>query len=207
MKRLIIAIDCDDVLTPSSHAIVAHYNREYGTDVNVDKFYDRNPTQWGVKTLDEVYERIRLYFRSDRFQEEVHPFEEAIRAVHELAERHELHLVTGRSQTVDMVTNAMVNTYFKDVFLSIEHTGSVKLDDGTIIRRTKGEVCQAIAADILIDDNLDHARSVLDAGIKHVLLYGDYGWNKHEELTGAIRCREWGAVMKQIVVLEREAGR
>ncbi len=205
MKRLVIAIDCDDVLMPSAQAIVDFYNREYGTSVHVDSFYEREASQWGVGTLDEVYERIRLYFKSERFLKDVVPFDDAIHAVHKFALRHELHLVTGRSKTVEAVTLAMVDTYFKDIFVSVEHTGSVKNTDGTVTRRTKGEVCAGIDADILIDDNIDHARSVLESGIKCVILYGDYSWNKSELSGNVIRCSNWEDVATQIGVLERAA--
>lgn len=205
-RRLVIAVDCDDVLMPSSEAIVRYYNRVYGTSIEVGQFYDEDPVLWGVKDREEKYDRVREYFRSDEFLREVQPFKEAVQAVQDLARRHELHLVTGRSQTVDMVTHAMVDKYFKQMFLSIEHTGSVKQSDGTIVRRTKGEVCKAIHADILIDDNLEHAKNVLEAGTKHVILYGDYGWNATEqELTGAVRCSTWDDVMKRIEEVEREA--
>lgn len=202
MRRLVIAVDCDDVLLPSSEAIVAYYNREYGTNVHVDNFYERDPGQWNVESLDEVYERIRLYFISDAFPAEVKPFDDAIEAIDRLAARHELHLVTGRGPAVEAVTQAMVDAYFPGRFLSLEHTGAFLQADGTMGRRTKGEVCQAIGADILIDDNLDHARSVLDAGVSSVLLYGDYAWTKKETLERTVLCRSWADILNQVGRLE-----
>ena len=202
MKRLVIAIDCDDVLLPSAPAIVAAYNRTFATTVHVDQFYDEDPVLWGVADNEEKYERIREYFRSDEFARDVQPFKEAIDAVRDLAKRHELHMVTGRSQTVDEVTVAMTERHFSGSFTSIEHVGSIRRSDGTYVRRSKGEVCSALNVDILIDDNLTHARSVLDAGIEHVLLYGEYGWNKDEELAGAIRCLSWNDVTRRINEIE-----
>lgn len=207
MRRLVIAIDCDDVLMPSSEAIVAHYNQEYGTNVHVDDFYERNPGQWGVQSLEEVYDRIRMYFHSPQFKAEVKPYAEAVDAVKRLARRHELHLVTGRGSNVEAVTQAMVDEHFTSLFVSMEHTGSYKQPDGTFIRRTKGEVCKAINADILIDDNLDHARSVIEHGIDTVLLFGTNAWTDKEKLAGAIRCQGWSDVLSEIGTLEREAGR
>jgi 5'(3')-deoxyribonucleotidase len=204
MRQLVIAVDCDDVLLPSSAAVVAHYNQEYGTDVHLDNFYERDAAQWGVKTLDEVYERIRLYFQSDVFPQEVKPFDDAIDAIRQLASRHELHLVTGRGPAVAAVTHAMVDAYFPGQFVSIEHTGAYTKADGSIARRTKGEVCSAIGADILIDDNLDHARNVLEQGIELVLLYGDYAWTDKATLERTVRCRTWADVMEQIHQVERE---
>lgn len=198
MKRLVIAIDCDDVLLPSAEAIVSHYNKEYGTSVHVDQFYNEDPALWAAIDREEKYDRVRQYFRSDAFTKEVEPFSDAVEAIGKLAKDHELHLVTGRSQTVDMVTTVMVEKYFTGKFASVEHTGSVKQSDGSTARRTKGEVCLAINADILIDDNLEHAKSVLESGTEHVLLYGDYGWNRGEGLLGVIRCKNWGDVMSRI---------
>lgn len=205
MNKLVIAIDCDDVLLPSVPAIVAHYNATYGTEATNDDFYNEDPAIWGVGDSEQKYGRIREYLRSKEFAEAARPFTEAIHAVRTLARNHELHLVTGRSQTVDMATDAMLDAYFKDLFVSVEHVGPVQLADGTYTKRTKGEVCNAIGADALIDDNLHHARNVLDAGINHVILFGDYGWNKGEDIEGVVRCRNWGEVMKRIEELEHAA--
>lgn len=205
MRRLVIAVDCDDVLLPSSEAIVAHYNNEYGTNVHVDNFYERDPEQWAVDSLEEVYERIRLYFQSDAFPAEVKPFEDAVEAIDRLAAGHELHLVTGRGPAVEAVTHAMVDAYFAGQFVSIEHTGAFLKADGTMGRRTKGEVCKAIGADVLIDDNLEHAKSVLDQGIETVLLYGDYAWTKKETLERSVRCQSWADVLNHIEQLEHAA--
>jgi 5'(3')-deoxyribonucleotidase len=207
VRRLVIAIDCDDVLLPSSESIVAHYHREYGTNVHLDNFYERDPAQWGVESLDDVYERIRLYFQSDAFPQEVKPFDDAVRAVRELSTRHELHLVTGRGPAVEAVTHAMVDAYFNGHFMSVEHTGAYLRGDGTMGRRSKGEVCAAIKADILIDDNLDHARSVLESGIETVLLYGSYAWTKKEELARTLRCETWNDILIEIGRLEHAASR
>lgn len=205
MKKLVIAIDCDDVLLPSVPAIVAYYNATYGTNASDDDFYNEDPVLWGVGDSEEKYGRIREYLRSKEFAEAVRPFDDAIKAVRTLARSHELHLVTGRSQTVDMATDAMLDTYFKDLFVSVEHVGPVQLPDGSYTKRTKGEVCTSIGADILIDDNLHHARNVLDSGTEHVILFGEYGWNKGEDLEGAARCKDWNEVMNLIAELEHAA--
>ena len=205
MKRLVIAIDCDDVLIPSSPAIVAHYNQTYQTSVHVDQFYDEDTLLWGVPDKEEKYIRIRKYFQSEEFRIQVIPFREAIEAVAHLADKHELHLVTGRSQTVDMVTAEMIERYFSGIFKSVEHTGSVRQPDGSVVRRTKGEVCRQLGVDVLIDDNLDHARSVLDSGTATVLLSGEYGWNRGELMAGVTRCSNWDDVVQQIESLEYAA--
>lgn len=201
MKRLVIAIDCDDVLTPSVPSIVSWYNETHGTSAKDDDFYNEDPKIWDAVDAEEKYTRIRAFLRSERFAQEAKPFEDAISIVHELAKLHELHLVTGRSQSVDIATHAMLDAYFKDVFVSVEHVGPMKQPDGTYFKRSKGEVCKLINADVLIDDNIHHAKNVLDTGTPHVIVFGDYGWNRNEPLPGGHRCHTWSDVRNLITEL------
>lgn len=194
MKRLVIAIDCDDVLVPTASWIIRAYNTKYSTNLSVDDFYARDPLTWRVDNFDEAVQRVGELFQAiDRAT--FTPFEDAITVVKKLADDgHELHLVTGRSPTLEPITNAMAEKYFNGCFESIEHTGHFDK-----ISRSKGEVCTQISADILIDDHLDHLSSVLEAGLKEVILFGDYAWNQKADLpSGVRRCVDWPAVEREV---------
>ena len=59
--------------------------------------------------------------------------------------------------------------------------------------RTKGEVCQAIGAKILIDDNLEFLHSAIPLGIHGILL--DKPWNRDGKLHNHItRVAHWNEV-------------
>ncbi len=53
MKRLVIAIDCDDVLVDTAQDLLQFYNQKYGTSLDETNFYatDVDPVRFGVATF------------------------------------------------------------------------------------------------------------------------------------------------------------
>ena len=199
-RRLVIAIDCDDVLIPTSLITVDHYNQKYGTDLQPVDFYGpATKDTWGTDDNDVAIGRVNEYTQSVEGFVQLVPFPEAILAVKALALKHELHLVSGRSGSLESVTKKMVAEYFPGCFKSIEHTNYMVLSNSVHERRTKGEVCLQLGADILIDDHIAHGENVIKAGVKRVILFGDYPWNQHEALSdGIIHCVDWDSTVREI---------
>jgi uncharacterized HAD superfamily protein len=179
MKK-VIAIDYDDVIVPSAPIIVRSYNEKYGTNVQLKDFYYDDPRSWGSSDTSTVNQRVGDYLMSEEYQATL-PFTEAIDALRLLSEQHELHIVTGRTDYLADVTKNMLNKYLPGIFRSVEFTNFFGQN-----RRSKAEVCQALDADLLIDDHLHHAQVVADCGID-VLLFGDYPWNQAKQLPANIR--------------------
>ena len=82
MKKLIIAVDCDDVLVPTASMLIAYYNRTYGTQIELKDFYSNNLDVWGVKDDITARNRVDAYHETDEYQN-AKPFAEAIEAMHE----------------------------------------------------------------------------------------------------------------------------
>lgn len=193
-RRLIIAIDCDDVLVPTAPAVISAYNEKYSTALGLEDFYGQDPARWGVKDLRHVSDRVGEFLQSDEHAKII-PDDYTVEVVQDLASRHELHLVTGRGQILEQLTLKMITKYFPGCFKSIELTNFY---DETH-RRSKGDVCRELGADILVDDHIEHIHSVLAVGMKEVIVFGDYPWNQAEQLpAGATRCRDWNEVRKEI---------
>ncbi len=185
--RLIIAVDCDDVIVDTSPALIEYYNRTYSTHLELKDMYADSPA-WDVKTEEEAILRCEEFLRTDEFQK-VAPAKETVASIKRIAEVHELHLVTGRSDFLEAATMAMVELYFPKVFASVEHTGMYGEKP-----RSKGDVCVQIKADVMIDDHIRHAEQVAERGI-HVLLFGDYPWNQRKTLPKYIRrVKDWAEV-------------
>lgn len=204
MRRLVIAIDCDDVLIPTAEAIINDYNDRFGTSLELKDMYQPATLQtWGTDDNDVAIERVYDFLRSDAHAS-IMPEPEAIFAIKELAGRHELHLVTGRASFLEELTRGMLEQYFGGCFKSIEHTNFIVSSTNIATRRSKGDVCRAIGASLLIDDHVQHGHSVLDAELERVIVFGDYPWNRGEPLVeGMVRCNEWPAVLKEVERLER----
>ena len=193
MKRLKIAIDCDDVIVPTASLILQHYNKTYGTSVGLENYYQYNLEVYGVSETAEAIGRIEEYLYSDEYRN-AEPFLEAIGAVQELGEAHELHVVTGRNDHLTEATESMLEKYFPEIFKSVEFTNFFGEKS-----RSKADVCRELGADILIDDHLHHAKVVAECGVQ-VLLFGDYPWNTAEELPENIeRVRDWQEVVKRLL--------
>lgn len=202
-KRLIIAIDCDDVLVPTARHIIEDYNERFGTSVTFEHFYDTTDLTldtWGVKTREEAIERVAEFLHSDKHSR-IAPDADTIRAVKALADRHELHLVSGRVDALKPVTEQMLQVYFPGCFQTIEHTNFIAPKSSKLARRSKGDICKIIGADILIDDHPHHVKSVLEANVDKAILFGEYAWNRSAAMSsGMVRCKDWPSALEEVII-------
>jgi hypothetical protein len=203
-RKLVIAIDCDDVLVSSVPSLLAGYNAMFGTRVRVEHFYEpATMDTWGTDDDDLARRQFEQYLRSDEYSP-APPIVHATRAVEMLAKEHELHLITGRAEDRELETRGLVDRYFPGCFASIEHTNHYVSSDYSVVTRSKGEVCRDIHADILVDDHIFHGREALEMGLERALLFGDYPWNQGELPEGMQRCADWFQVLEEV---RRIAGR
>ena len=198
-RRLIIAIDCDDVIVATAEGVIKNYNQQYHTHLGLSDMYTPATLDvWGTDSDDVAIERVNDYIRSDTYAQQI-PSKDTVGAINQLAKQHELHLVTGRPDFLEMVTKTMLETYFPGCFQSVEHTNFIVASTSTAKKRTKGEVCAQIGADVLIDDHIIHGESVMEAGLQEVIVFGDYPWNQREQLpAGMVRCADWQATVREI---------
>lgn len=197
-KRLVIAIDCDDVLVETMPLVARLYNDAYGTSLTLANFYQEDPVPWGVEDIKVASARFHTLLKSNT--DKLAPDKSTIHSIQRLSRQHELHLITGRSRDLEKSTFELVEKYFEGCFTSIELTN---MFDETR-RRTKGEVCKRIGANVLIDDHPIHINSVMEeAGLKEVIVFGEYPWNIGELPSGAVRCMSWQEAEKEIERIAR----
>ena len=98
------------------------------------------------------------------------------------------HGIEDRIKMADLeATDFWVDQHFPDTFDQILFTEE---SDG----KTKGQICRKYGASWLIDDNVEHAQSAVDAGVE-IILFGDYGWH-HKAPPHFHRCRDWAQVLE-----------
>ncbi len=196
-RRLTIAIDCDDVIVPTSAAILDAYNQRYGTAVGLSAFY--SDSLWGASTPEEGSRRVDQLLQQG-ITAGIAPTEEAVEYINYLhQDGHELHIVTGRQSYQEAETLGMLGCYFPGVFTSVEHTNMYASGHAARLRRSKGVVCTAIGADVLVDDHVHHGREVLKHGVGEVIVFGDYPWNAMESLEqGMARCATWATTYLEV---------
>ena len=199
MKRLSLAIDCDDVLTPTAEWVIETYNSVYGAAVTLKDFYSTDPKIWKASTHEEAAARVGALLKLPEYAR-LRPFDDATRVIPKLAEVHALHLVTGRAVYLEPITLTMLDTYFPLCFQSINHTGYFEGE-----KKGKGEICAELGIDVLVDDHMVHLNDVREIGLKEVILFGNYPWNQIGLLPfGVERCVTWGDVEREV---ERIAGK
>jgi 5'(3')-deoxyribonucleotidase len=183
MNKAIIAVDCDDVLVATAQQILDQYNRVHGTSVS-------DYTEiWQLMSSDETRDNRNTYLDSEEYMQS-QPIQDAMRALRELNERFELHIVTGRPGFMQDITLAWLKKHLPEVFKTVVFTDFFKQQGG----RSKADICLELGADYLIDDHIRHCEAVARVGVT-ALLFGDYTWNQADELPkGVIRCKDWPAV-------------
>lgn len=169
-RKLIIAVDCDDVILPSTKYVIDEYNNRYGTNVCLADSHTAGLDSWGVSDA-ETLRRFEVIQTSDKYVRYQKPFPDAINVLKRLSKDHKLYMVTARAPGVIPATQAMVDRYLPGVFESLEHIGS-----GV----GKGAVCRTLKADVFIDDKLSHLVHASDHGVKHCIWFGDYAWQNKD---------------------------
>ena len=188
MKKLTIAVDCDDVLIDSTAFVVAAYNARYATNVKLENaFVSANP-EWGVDRP-EVFRRLHEIYGSDEFRR-LEPRADARASIANLAQNHTLHLVTARDLVLELVTLQMLDIFFPKCFYDINHVGE----------GSKGSICAALNADMLVDDNAKHLRDALDCGVEHAVWFGEYPWQTHDLSDSNLgnRYKGWHEVEREV---------
>lgn len=195
MNKLIIAIDCDDVLVPGVEDLINAYNQRHNTAVRLENAYLIDHPEWEAERT-EAYKRLRdIHLSDDYVHSTPHPTTQEV--VRRLAQSHELHLVTAREPELERATLSMIDEFFPGCFVGIEHTGG---------RIPKGDVCTMIGADMLIDDGLHNLIKAKEYGVAWLVRFGSYPWQRENDLellSEAISCANWVEVEQEIERIAR----
>jgi len=194
MKREIIALDLDDVISAHVESFISFSNKTYGTNLTTEDYVDEWTDLWGVD-FDES-ERRRLEFQID---ENIMGFKlkpEVAETLNKLKAKHDLYIVTARRKHFTDLTNNWVNKHlpglFKEIHLVPVHDPESKI--------TKADICKLIGANYFIDDMPKQCNLVAKEGIKSIL-FGDFSWNRKEKIiSGVTRCKNWSEVLKYFSV-------
>lgn len=194
MRRERVGVDIDDVIVSAAPTILGTYNDLYGTNLQLHEYYTRDLAKFGVDELDTAIHRINEIVASDEFLG-LPPIEEAVASLEKIAEKRDVFGITGRPTIIEAATNLMMARHFTDYpFREIVFTNYFPVDGA--VSRSKADVCQELEIDDMIEDHLDHALAIADAGTR-VVLFGSYPWNQHPALPGnMVRIEEWPKVVE-----------
>lgn len=184
-----IAIDLDDVLALSLIDFIDFYNKKFNNKISVEDFTGFSLNESIGMPIEEERKLLEEYDASCHY-DNIKPMEGAKEAIKELSENHQLFIVTSRPQKREKQTREWLKKYIEGIedvfFIRQEYKGKAK---------TKGEVCKEIGAEILIEDNLDYAKSCVVEGVR-VLLF-DYPYNREDDINPLItRVKSWKEVLE-----------
>lgn len=198
MRRLIIAVDIDDVLAENAEGFVHFSNERWGTQLAVDDYDEHWAKMWDVD-IREVERRAREFHSSSAMRGYGH-VGGAYEVLQRLAALHKLVIVTSRRLQMQRDTLAWIDEHFPNIFSSEAVYFAGIWDDiqADSHLRTKAEIVKQINADILVDDQLKHCRAVAESG-RCALLFGDYSWNQSARLPDRVsRCDSWTTIEREI---------
>lgn len=190
-----IAVDCDDVIANLNGAVRLFVNETFGhnhtaEDYRVTGEYKRYWSRiWGTPE-GEKSEYLTRFTELGQARN-LEPLPGALETLRALKQDFRLALVTARSEADVEATHYWLEKHAPDIF---DHVTFMHLWDKGDDKATKAAICLELGAQYLIDDNYDHCQLAAEAGIG-ALLFGDYGWNRAQELTpGMVRVLDWRAV-------------
>jgi 5'(3')-deoxyribonucleotidase len=199
MKKLIIAVDLDDVVVGSAQRIIDAYNEVYGTELDLSYVYSEEDSKkiWHAPDETTAIKRVYKFLESDEFYQ-AEPTQHAIAALQKLKQKYELFAVTGRHGAMEEATRMWLKEHMPEIFTDIIFTSFYNADD-MYKKITKAEVCDELGASILVEDLPRHAMDVAASG-KQVLLFGDYPWNQLAKLPpNMTRVADWDDVLKELM--------
>jgi uncharacterized HAD superfamily protein len=193
-RKLRIGIDIDDVLIKSAEFSIRLYNEEYGTKLTLDDWYDfSSPEVWGVDDLPTIVKRVMDIFKDEAFVS-VEPVEDAKAVLgHLVNDGHELCAITGRTETIRQQTILVLDTHFPDIFKSetvyfVDHFSH----DGQ--KTSKADVGTRLGLTHFIDDQVEHANALNQAGVTTILFSQGYKWNQTGADKSVKRASDWKSI-------------
>jgi 5'(3')-deoxyribonucleotidase len=189
LPRKAIAVDLDDVLAAHVEAFIAFSNENYGTNLKTEDYNDFWVHIWQVEQ--EEIERRKAQFHTEESVAAFKFKEEARTVLAALSQDFDLYIVTARPQGLIETTHKWIERNLPGVFKGI-HFVPIWEPNNQI---NKANICRSIGAGYLIDDMPRHCNVVAEGGMK-AILFGDYGWNRNEDLAeGVVRCKDWKEVL------------
>lgn len=189
-----IAIDLDEVLGEFVQEFLKWYNRCYGTNWTFNDVVDYHWPNFMHTSVGQIIDDAHRFFATEEFVNL--PLVSGARAgVLELAKTHRLCVVTGRPFVVRNITRQWLDCNFPGVFETVEFTNNYAKDMVPVC--SKGELCRKLQCDVLIDDDIRHVGSLLQHGVRPVIL--NKPWNICHPLPAAVaRADSWPEIVQAV---------
>lgn len=182
---MLIAVDVDDVLFPSTPVLFRWHNQRYGskltpghrTSFYLERVWGGNQAE-AILKVGEFYDTVSLV--------EFSPIPGAQEVLTTLRKKHELIAVSARFRRHADLTRQWLDAHFKGYFSQVVLTSYGEPD-----AIPKAHVCRDLEVGCLIDDHIDHATECAALGTLAVV-FGEYAWNRGNHLPATVlRAKHW----------------
>lgn len=186
MRKLTIAVDCDDTLFPTAKYFIDSYNKKFNANVDFEHQHEPDYDGWGVSDA-ELLRRLGMLQDAEEYRQ-IEMYDNAVRVLNDLHTKgHKLIVVTARKEHERPITESMIERDAPGVFDAIEFVGW---------HGSKHETLRKIGADVLVDDSIHHLNKALEKGALNpgcALLFGDFPWSRtvSDAGSGIARCADW----------------
>lgn len=191
-KKRVIAVDIDEVLGKFVLQLCAFHNEKYPRSaaptsaestsaaaaavsppppalLTPEHFVSYNFHEvWGG-TREEADEKVRDFFQSPHFVDGIPAIDDAARVLRKHSHNYELHVVTSRQDILQDHTRGWIDQHYPGIFTEL-HFGNHFSTEGVV--RSKPDLCRAVGAVAIIDDNIRYAAQCGAAGIP-AFLFGE----------------------------------
>jgi len=197
MGKPVLAVDFDDVVNNFNHAFLQYNQSAHDAKL---RYCDLHSYDYCVAYgISEADAHARIWHFCHELHDQVLPIKKAIRALWVLQRHYDIHMVTGRCESIAMVTHKWLESHASKIFVDTHFTNSFATKHPER-RRSKVEVCREIGAVALVDDALSHVGDVAEQ-LRIPVYMPTQPWNKHETPAGVIRISNFGEVVEPLIRL------
>jgi 5'(3')-deoxyribonucleotidase len=189
-----IAVDLDEILSEFLREFIVWYNQKYNTTWTFEEMSDYHWENFMYSTTKQAVEDQYEFFKTDNFVN-LPLVEGAREGTIALSKNHQLYLVTARQNIIRDATKEWIDKHFPNIFQEIVYGNHYSLD-GTA-SKSKGEMCNTLKCEVIIEDNLHHMEDLLNSNVKLILLTKP--WNVDSNLPSeVIRVNNWTEILQAI---------
>jgi 5'(3')-deoxyribonucleotidase len=197
MKRKVIAVDIDDVLSLTAEGFAAFSDERWGGKHKSEDYTEAWAEFWNV-SIEEALKRSDEYHDSGVIATFNH-HGTSVGVLRRLSKKYDIVVITSRRKTLKDLTDTWLATHYPGIFSEVHYAG-IWDHDGEArsiehrLNQTKTELAQQIGADYLIDDQPKHCVSAAAVGIQALLFGRHKSLDMLELPAGVIRVADWIAV-------------
>lgn len=194
MKKPIIAVDADDVLSHNVPEFMRWSNQRYGLQLTVDDYDEDWARMWQVDHAEAT--RRNMEFHESGVMASYRHHDQAVPILTKLQQHFELVVITSRPKRLKDLTLEWLDQNYPELFSEVYFAGMWDVITADSHKATKAELAQRLGVSYLIDDQPKHVLAVAEAGME-AILFGEYPWNQDVVLQKRVRrCKDWAAVQE-----------